>query len=157
LFVHRQIVEGGDSSDIDQKLLDIESGRREGLAQLVHYVGTIRKNGLFDNLVKELLDEGAMGVFVVRGVFGDVARAGHFDGFAFVGDVFGDGIDWFAVVLLAEFSDGVEVLQAEAERIDEGMTTLTRFVFRKLGNFLAHGERRVELGVIEGDGHRRRF
>src|SRR3954463_10995611 len=129
LFRIFRVVESRESRDIDQKLLDVESGRREGLAQLVHNVWTIRKNGLFDNDVEELLDEGAMGVIVVSGEFSNVARAGEFYDFAFVGQIFGESVDLFAVVCFAEFSNGVKMFEAEAERIDERMAALAILVF----------------------------
>src|SRR2546421_2766442 len=98
-----------------------------------------------------------MGVLIVRGVFGDVARAGDFHGFAFVGDVFGNSVHRFAVVLVAKFSDRVEMFETETERIDEGMTALAILRLRQLRNLLAHGERWIEFRVVERDGHRRRL
>ena len=132
-------MESRDSYNIDQKLLDVESGRREGLPQLVHNVRTIRKNGLFDNHVEQLIDEGAVGVFIVGGKFGDVARAAEFYHFSLVGQIFRLGIDGLAVVRIAKFSNGVKMLQAETQRIDVGMAALAILIFRQLRNFLPHG------------------
>src|SRR4051794_21446040 len=99
--------------------------------------------------MEELLDERAMGVFIVRGEFRDIARARKFDYFSVVGQIFGKRVDGFAVVDVAEFSDGVEMFEAEAKRIDEGMTALAISIFGQLRDFFAHRQRWIEFSIVK--------
>ena len=105
---------------------------------MVHNIGTIRKNGLFDNLMKQLLDEGAMGVIVIGRELGNVPRPAQLDHFPLICQIFGHRIDRFAIVHVAEFSNRVEMFEAEPKRIDEGMTTLAVAIFGQLHNFFTH-------------------
>src|SRR5437660_1885336 len=79
--------------NIDEQVLDIESGSHEGAPQAVGNVRTVGEHGLFDDLVKELFDETGLGVVTAGGEFGHVARPRQMDGRALIGGVVTGRID----------------------------------------------------------------
>ena len=104
-----------------------------------------------------MADEGAVTGRILGNVVHDVARAGEPDGLAVLVLELGHGIDRFVIVLRPPAPDGVKVFEAEAERIDRRVACHARVVVRQLRDLLAHGQRRIEMTLVECDGHRRRL
>ena len=87
--------------------------------EVVEGVGAVRLQGLLGDVVEQFLDEGVVGLFVGNSEFGDVAGAGEADLLPFVGDVFAHRINGLFVLGGTEAADGVELLEAKAEGIDD--------------------------------------
>ena len=148
-------MEGGEGGDFGEEFLDVELGLGEGFLEVVEGVLTVGGGGLFDGVMEELADEGAVAVGGLDDVIDDVARAGEADFFVFVDGEVGGGVDGFVLVLGAPAADGVEVFEGEAEGVDEGVAGHAVAVAGEFGDFFAHGEAGFEVAFFEGDGHGR--
>src|ERR1043166_9709863 len=152
-----QAVQRRNGGDFDEQILQVEFRSNKCLAQAIHGVRTISQHGLFDNMMKELLDEAVLGLFAPGGESGNIPRAGETDRLAFISGVVADGVDGLAALARLESAHGVKILKAEAQRIDHGMTALAGLGARHLGDLFAHREIRREVGVFENLGHGRRL
>src|SRR5207253_2883171 len=90
---------------------------------------------------------------VFRRKFYEVPCTREPDLVAFVGREISYGVDRFVVVLRAPAPDGVVILEAETERIDSGVAAHAIVVLRQLCDLFAHRQVRVELRILERDGH----
>ena len=118
-------LECGEGRDFDEEVLHVEVGLEEGGVEVVEGIGTVSFHRLFGDVVEEFLNEGIVGLFVGDGEFGNIAGARKADLVAVVGDVFADRVDGFFVFGGTEAADGVELFEAEAQRINNRMTGLT--------------------------------
>src|SRR6185503_8389388 len=98
-------------------------------------------------MLKELAHKPALSLVARGRVFGHIARSGNLNRFAFCGGVLAGGIDSFFVFSGTKSSHGIEMLQAKAEWIDDGMTSLAGCGTSQFGDFLPHGEARIETAV----------
>src|SRR5436190_5710485 len=102
-------------------------------------MGAVGEDGLFYELMEELLDEGVLGVIALGGEVGDVAGASEMDDLAVIGEVISDCVNGFSFFFGAPAAYGIEMFEREAEGIDHGMAALAGFRFGQFGDFLAHG------------------
>jgi hypothetical protein len=100
------------------QIRNLISALLEGLAQVLHLVVAIGADGLFDEVVEEALDEGAVGRGGVGGELGDITGSAEGQGAPVFGMEVGLGVDRLAAILLAPAADPVVVLEAETEGID---------------------------------------
>ena len=129
----------------------------ELIRQAADEFGRIGGRRLLDERVEEIAHEAGLAGLALRGVDADIAGALEREHAAVGGDVIGDRVDGFLVIRGAHAADGVEALEAEAERIDGDVARHARGLGGELGDLLPHGEGGVELVVHEGDGHGRRL
>ena len=125
--------------------------------KVVHAAVSVAVDGLLDEVVEEVFDEGSVGTGGFDGEFGEILGTGDFDEVVFLGGVVAGGVDGLVLIVSSEAADGVVVFQAEADGVDDGMTGHAALVFGELGDFLPHGEVWVEIGVFEFDGLGWRF
>ena len=86
-----------------------------------------------------------------------IMRSGQADDLTIIGGVFAYGINRTVTIAGAKSAHGIILFEAEAERIDDGMTALAILRLGELRYFLAHGQIRSEIRVLESHRHRRRL
>src|SRR5262245_16363728 len=104
--------------NVHQELLHVEPGRNQRLAKAPHRAGTISEHRLLYNLIKQLLDEGVLGLFTGGGELSHITGARQSDRLTLVGRVIANHIDWPIILASAEATDRIIMFQAEAEGID---------------------------------------
>jgi len=147
---------GGEHRDVEHQFLDVEPGRFKATSQILKGAVAIGHRRLLHEVVEKLADERPVPAFAGGGIDGHVTRSGNLHGMPFVCLEHALGIDRLVVVLSAPAPDRVKVLKAEAERIDDRMTAHAGSVLGHGRDLLTHGQRRVEVGIIELNGGRRR-
>lgn len=135
----------------------MELGVGEGLVKVVDLIESIRVERLLDEVMEEVLDEGAVGVWGFDGKFREVAWAGEADRFFFFVKVVADGVDFLLVFVGAESSDGIVVFETEADGIDDDVAVHAALVFGEMSDFFAHREVWLEVAIFEFDGVGGRF
>src|SRR5262245_23641512 len=137
-----------DDQLVEFLLAGIESRQQilDGAGELLGFVGAVCKP-------KPLEDEAALRVFARREL---LAEGGHaIEGAVRKGRAhdFPAGVDGLSVFRFAKSSDGVEVLETEADLVEQAMAALARFVRGVRGELRARGQTRVEWDWLN---HQRR-
>lgn len=145
-------MKGGYGGDICEELLYVEPVCGEGFLQVLQGVRTVGSWRLFDGVVEQMADEGALAIGLGDDVVDDVAWAGEAEDLVVLQRQLADGIDGFVFVFGAPAADGVEVFQAESKGIDHGMAGHTGAVAGEFGDFFAHGEAGFEVTFFKRDG-----
>lgn len=89
--------------------MDVEFVFGEAFLQFVEGVGAVGGGRLFDAMVEQMADEGALAVRLSDDVVDDVARAGEAEDFVVFQRQLADGVHGFVFVFGAPATDGVEV------------------------------------------------
>ena len=134
------------------EVADVEVVFGEVLVELIHRCEAEAVGGLLDEVVEEMLDEGSVCTGAFDGDFGEVGSAVDADGFVVRSGVVAGGVDGLLLFVGAEATDGVVVFQAKANRVDDGVAGHAAGVLGDLGDFFAHREMGLEVGVLEFDG-----
>jgi len=110
--------------DFNDQLLHVETGFCEGFAQTRERVRAVGFHRLLYHVMEHFLNEGIVGGFAANGELSHIvcSRQAYF--FSIIADVLADGINGFLVLARAETSDRIELFEAEAQGIDNGMTAL---------------------------------
>ena len=146
-------MESAERGDLCEDFLDVKLVLDERLLQVVEGVLTVGCGGLFDGVVKELAEEGAMSVSCFDDMIDDVPWTGELDFFVLVEGEFGDWVNGFVLVSGAPAADGVKVFQGKSKGVDEGVAGHAIAIPGEFRDFLPHGESGFEMALLEGDSH----
>ncbi len=135
----------------------MEAGVFEAFVELIHLVKAVGIGGLLDEVVEEVFEKSSVSVVALDGKFGEIVRAVDADGVEIRSFVVAAGINRFILFVSAEAAGGVEVFEAEADGIDDGVAGHAAFVFRQMSDLFAHREVRLKVSVFELDGIWGRF
>ncbi len=100
-----------------------------------------------------MTDEGAMTGGVVGDVVDDVPRSAEMDGVSQLVAEVTYGVDGLVVVPGAPASDGVEVLEAEAEGVDDTVAGHAGAALGELGDLFPHAQAGIKTALVEAHGH----
>lgn len=140
--------------DSFDEVADVEVVLGEVLVEFVHGAVAVAVGGLLDEVVEEVLNEGAVSAGAFDGDLGEVGGSVDTDRFVVGSGVVAGGVDGPLLFVGAEAADGVVIFQTEADRVDDGVAGHAAAVLGDLSDFFAHGEIRLEVGVLELDGIR---
>lgn len=146
-------MESAERGDLCEDFLDVKLVLDERLLQIVEGVLTVGCGGLFDGVMEELAEEGAMSVSRFDDMIDDVPGTCELDFFILVEREFGDWVNGFVLVFGAPATNSVEVFQRKSQGVDEGVAGHAIAVPGEFRDFFPHGESGFEMALLEGDGH----
>lgn len=148
---------GMDDCDVGDEFLDVEVLRGEGFTQKVQRIRTISTRRLFDKMMEQLADEGAVCGGTVHSVIRDVARSFKLQRLAILRIHLAGSIDGLVVVHRPPASHGIKVLQGKAQAVDDRMAGHAVGILGQLHHLLTHGKGGIEFGILKSHSHRWRF